>query len=104
MGVLDRKRGLKAKMDNRGDMVAVVVNSVHMIYCQVLFMNFETSFCATISLFNFVTPEDTPPTDIKGKTNLEIDDIAWTHNDAFLLMVFNTGAIAVLPRLGSQLL
>jgi len=101
MGILDGDRGIKAKLDGRGEMIAVVVNSFHMIYCQVIFMNFETSFCASISLFNFVTAEDSPPTDIKGKTNLQIDDISWTHNDAFLILVFNTGAIAVLPRLGS---
>jgi len=54
-----------------------------------------------MSLYSFVQPEDSPPSDAKGKTNLQIDDIAWTQNDAFLLLIFSTGAIAILPRLGS---
>lgn len=33
-----------------------------------------------------------------------MDDLAWTNNDAFLILMFNTGALAVLPRLGSRLL
>jgi len=67
----------------------------------VAFCSFDTAFVATTELFSFVTPEDSPPSDAKGRTNLQIDDVAWTHNDAFLLLLFNTGAVAVLPRLGS---
>ena len=33
-----------------------------------------------------------------------MDDLAWTNNDAFLILMFNTGALAVLPRLGNRLL
>jgi hypothetical protein len=42
--------------------------------------------------------------DKRGKANLQVDDIQWTLNDAFVLIMFSTGALAVLPRLGSQLL
>ena len=57
-----------------------------------------------MKLFEFVSADDNPPFDSRGKTNLQVDDLAWTRNDAFLILMFNTGALAVLPRLGSQLL
>ena len=57
-----------------------------------------------MKLFEFVSADDNPPFDSKGKTNLQVDDLAWTRNDAFVILMFNTGALAVLPRLGSQLL
>ena len=54
-----------------------------------------------MKLFNFVTTTDSPPFDTKGKTSLLVDDFAWTRNDAFVILMFNTGALAMLPRLGS---
>ena len=57
-----------------------------------------------MKLFNFVTTTDSPPFDTKGKTSLIVDDFAWTRNDAFVILMFNTGALAMLPRLGSQLI
>ena len=54
-----------------------------------------------MKLFEFVSADDNPPFDSHGKTNLQVDDLAWTRNDAFLILMFNTGALAVLPRLGS---
>ena len=57
-----------------------------------------------MKLFNFVTTTDAPPFDSKGKTSLLVDDFAWTRNDAFVVLMFNTGALALLPRLGSQLI
>ena len=84
--------------------MAVAVNSVHKIYCQVIFVNLKNRFVSVMKLYEFVSAEDNPPFDAKGKTNLQVDDMAWTRNDAFLILMFNTGALAVLPRLGSQLL
>jgi hypothetical protein len=57
-----------------------------------------------IKLFDFVTPNDSPSCDNKGKTNLCIDDFAWTNNDAFVILVFNSLTIAILPRLGNNLI
>lgn len=74
-----------------------------MLYCQVLFSNFDTSFATTIKLFDFVTPDDCPTFDNRGKTNLQIDDVCWTNNDAFVIIIFNSCSFAVLPRLGSSL-
>ena len=82
----------------------MAVNSIHKIYCQILFVNLSNQFVSIMKLFEFVSAEDNPPFDSRGKTNLQVDDLAWTGNDAFLILMFNTGAIAVLPRLGSQLL
>ena len=95
---------LIARPDNQGNLVAVAINSIHKIYCQVLFVNLQNQFISTMKLYEFVSAEDNPPFDSRGKTNLQVDDMAWTRNDAFLILMFNTGAISVLPRLGSQLL
>ena len=67
-------------------------------------MNLKSQFVSVMKLFDFVSAEDNPPFDHRGKTNLQVDDFMWTRNDAFLVMMFNTGALAVLPRLGSSLL
>lgn len=75
-----------------------------MLYCQVLFTNFDTSLSTSFKLFDFITPDDCPPFDNRGKTNLCVDDVAWTNNDAFVLMAFSSGSFAVLPRLGSNLI
>lgn len=64
----------------------------------------KSKFVSVMKLFEFVTADDNPPFDSKGKTNLQVDDFAWTNNDAFLILMLNTGAMAVLPRLGCQLL
>ena len=69
-----------------------------------MFINLKSSFATTNSIYEFISSDDNPPFDAKGKTNLQIDDMAWTLNDAFLIMLFNTGALAVMPRLGSSLL
>ena len=55
----------------------------------------------SLKVFNFISPDDCPPFDRKGKTNLVIDDFQWTINDAFIVLLFNTGSLAILPRLGS---
>ena len=97
-------RTLISRCDNQGNLLAVAVNSVHKIYCQIIFTTLKNQFVSIMKLFDFVSADDNPPFDSKGKTNLQIDDLAWTHNDAFLILIFNTGALAVLPRLGGQLL
>ena len=98
------KRTLLTSCDHQGNLLAVAVNSVHKIYCQILFVSLKSQFVSVMKLFEFISADDNPPFDTKGKTNLQIDDMAWTRNDAFVVMMFNTGALAVLPRLGSQLL
>ena len=75
-----------------------------MLYCSALFSNFDTSFSVQLKLFDFVNADDCPTFDNRGKTNLCIDDIAWTNNDAFVIIIFNSCTFAVLPRLGSSLI
>lgn len=74
-----------------------------MIYCSVLFTNIDTAISVVIKLFDFVTPDDSPSFDNRGKTNLIIDDVCWTRNDAFVVLVLNSCTFAVLPRLGNAL-
>jgi hypothetical protein len=105
MGLLPSlEKTIVTKPDNQSSMLAVALNSVHKIYCQLMFVNLKTSFATTMKLYEFVSPDDNPPFDRKGKTNLIVDDLAWTNNDAFLLILFNSGALSIIPRLGSALL
>ena len=109
MGVLPESQGgidrtLLSSCDNQGNLVAVAVNSIHKIYCQLMFVNIRNQFVSLMKLFEFVSADDNPPFDSQGKTNLQVDDLAWTRSDAFLILMFNTGALALLPRLGSQLI
>ena len=98
------QKTLISRYDNQGNLLAVAVNSLHKIYCQIMFVNIKNQFVSVMKLFEFISADDNPPFDNLGKTNLQVDDMAWTRNDAFLILMFNTGALAVLPRLGSQLL
>lgn len=36
--------------------------------------------------------------------NLKISSLVWTHNDAFVIAMFSSGALAVLPRLTGNFL
>ena len=98
-----KQRSVITKLDNSTELACSVLNSQHMLYCQILFTNLETALSTSIKLFDFVTPDDCPTFDNRGKTNLCIDDIAWTNNDAFIIIIFNCCSFAVLPRLGSSL-
>ena len=95
------QKTLISRYDNQGNLLAVAVNSLHKIYCQIMFVNIKNQFVSVMKLFEFISADDNPPFDNLGKTNLQVDDMAWTRNDAFLILMFNTGALAVLPRLGS---
>lgn len=95
------KRELITKLDHSGQIAFTALNSIHMLYCTVLFSNIETQISVSIKLFDQVSPDDCPPFDSKGKTNLVIDDFVWTNNDAFVIILFSSSSIAILPRLGS---
>jgi hypothetical protein len=69
-----------------------------------MFTSFDTSVSVLFKLFDFVKPDDCPTFDNRGKTNLCIDDAAWTSNDAFVILIFNSLTFAVLPRLGNALI
>jgi len=36
--------------------------------------------------------------------NLKISSLVWTHNDAFVIAMFSSGALAILPRLTGNFL
>ena len=93
-----------SRLDNSCSLTFTVLNSPHMLYCQALFTNFDTSFSVVLKVFDFVTPDDCPSFDNKGKTSLCIDDAAWTSNDAFVILIFNSFTLAILPRLGNALI
>ena len=69
-----------------------------------IFTNIQTSISYSVSIFSFVSPDDNPPFDSRGKTSLVIDDFAWTNGDLFLLLVFSSNAFGIMPRLGSSLI
>ena len=97
------KGSVISKLDNSGQISVTVLNSVHMLYCQVIFSNSVTKLSSIQKLFPFITTEDSPPFDSRGKTNLFIDDVAWTNNDVFVILLFNANSFALLPRLGNSL-
>ena len=79
--------------DSLNSLVAVILNSEHMVFCQILFINMQTKFLSQAKLASMV-----------GKTSLCISSIAFTRDDAFLLLFFSKGAVGILPRLGSALI
>jgi hypothetical protein len=92
------------KLDGKAQLSFTVLNSPHMLYCSALFSSFDTSLSVALKLFDFVKPDDCPSFDNRGKTNLCIDDVAWTNNDAFVILLFNSCTFAILPRLGNSLI
>ena len=83
------QKTLISRYDNQGNLLAVAVNSLHKIYCQIMFVNIKNQFVSVMKLFEFISADDNPPFDNLGKTNLQVDDMAWTRNDAFLILMFN---------------
>lgn len=70
-----------------------------------VFVDTTVKFASGFKTANLVKPDDSPPTlQRTGKTRLSIASLEWTHNDAFVIVLFNTGALAVLPRLASSFL
>lgn len=92
------------KLDGKAQLSFTVLNSPHMLYCQALFSSFDTSLSVALKLFDFVKSDDCTSFDNKGKTNLCIDDVSWTNNDAFVILLFNSCTLAILPRLGNSLI
>lgn len=97
-------RTLITRLDSNCQLAFTVLNSPHMVYCSVVFSNFDSSLAVQIKLMDFVEPDDCPCFDNRGKTNLCIDDAHWTSNDAFVIILFSSLTFAVLPRLGSNLI
>lgn len=100
----NKNNTLITKIDGSGQLAVTILNSIHMVYCQIMFSNIDTNISTTIKLFDFVTPEDCPPFDNRGKTNLCIDDVSWANNDAFVILLFSSASFAIIPRLGSSLI
>ena len=90
--------------DSLNSLVAVILNSEHMVFCQILFINVQTKFLSQAKLASMVKTDDSPPHNKQGKTSLCISSIAFTRDDAFLLLFFSKGAVGILPRLGSALI
>lgn len=59
----------------------LIINSIHILYCQVLFYCSETETSTLLKVYNLVTPTDHLPFDEKGKTSLWIDDASFSPDD-----------------------
>lgn len=84
--------------------ICAAVNCQHLISCQVLFIDVSIKFATGFCTANLVKPDDCPPSCRSGKAKLIVSSLSWTHNDAFVVLMFETGAIAVVPRLASNFL
>ncbi len=80
------------------------MNSVHLLYCQVMFLCMKNKIATCFQTATLVKPDDSPPPNKYCKMNLKISSLVWTHNDAFVIAMFSSGAIAVLPRLTGNFL
>ncbi len=52
---------------------------------------------------NFISADDVLPTDKYGRTSMLISDIAWSPNNAFVVVSFCSNYFCVLSRLGQPL-
>jgi hypothetical protein len=96
---------IKFAYDNSERVCCIAVNSPHMVYCKVIFVDTTVRFASGFKIANLIKPDDSPPAVSRtGKTSLTISSLEWTHNDAFVVILFSTGALAVLPRLASSFL
>jgi hypothetical protein len=68
-----------------------------------MFITHKSSIGSCFKTANLIKADDSPPVlNRTGRQSLEIIELQWTHNDAFVLVLFTTGALAVLPRLASS--
>lgn len=59
-----------------------------MVYCQVMFFDLKARFATSFKTANLIKPDDSPPALANGKTSLMIEDLEWTQNDAFVIVLF----------------
>lgn len=99
----DNSNKIIIKYDNKAKLSLVVLNSIHILYCQCYFYSTDTNIGYYVNLFDMVNPDDHPTFDSRGKTSLWIDDIQWSPNDLFCLVALRSRDIAILSRLGQLL-
>jgi hypothetical protein len=66
----NQEYNLICRPDNQSNLLAIVTNSQHIFYCQLLFVSLENNFTTCMKLFNFQQQYESPPLDRKGKANL----------------------------------
>lgn len=69
-----------------------------------MFVCTKNNIATCFQTATLVKPDDSPPASRYCKMNLTISSLVWTHNDAFVIAIFSSGAIAVLPRLTGNFL
>lgn len=95
------ERSMILREDHQGKLTMLVINSAHILYCQVLFYCAQTETSLLLKIYNLVTPSDHLPFDSKGKTSLWIDDAAFSKDDKFMVFAFKYKSIGIMTWLGS---
>ena len=65
-------------IDSQNSLIAVILNSEHMVFCQILFINMKTKFVNQAKLASMVKTDDSPPHNKLGKTSLCISSLTFT--------------------------
>lgn len=95
--------GLIVRLDHKGSLAAVGVNSSHPFFCQLVFLNPACGIASTRKLCNYVTVDDMPSTSHDGHTSFWIDDMSWSSDDSYLAIIYRAGYFTVFSRLGEPL-
>ncbi|CAG9315658.1 unnamed protein product [Blepharisma stoltei] len=95
--------GLIVRLDNKGSLAAIAVNSSHPFFCQLVFMNPATGIASTRKLCNYVTVDDMPSTSQDGHTSFWIDDMSWSPDDTYLAVIYRVGYFSIFSRLGEPI-
>ena len=92
--------GLLVRLDPSASLAAVALNSSHPFFTHLLFLNPITGIASSRKLCNYVSVEDMPSTTEDGHTSFWIDDMTWSPDANYLLVLFKVGNLSVFSRLG----
>jgi hypothetical protein len=95
---------LQLAVDSTASVTAIAISSQHMLFNSLLWVSGKKKFSSWLSLASLVKPDDSPPFTAQGKTGLQVASLAWSKDNAFLFILFEKGALSVIPRLGSQMM
>jgi hypothetical protein len=98
----NQRAGILSQYDHSGRVAAIVINSIHHFYCQLVFMSSNGPLISK-KLYQYIGKDDMPPCDKSGKSSLWVDDIAWSDDDFFMALALNIGCIMIFTRLGDAI-
>jgi len=91
------------KPDSNFQNALIALNSTHKLFCQILILSLQTGSAIHIQPVNFITGNDTLPTDKFGCTSMNISDLCWTPNNLFFICSFFHGYMCIFSKCGAIL-